>query len=103
MSEARTRKRVLVVYRHALLRDLVARLLADAGADVVARVAIEDFDPQILTTFNVDVIILDEAAMPILAKFGGYQPFGWAPSGVSKVISVGVSGRAMTAFSSAWS
>jgi hypothetical protein len=99
LSDTRTRKRVLVVYRHALLRDLVARLLTDAGADVVARVSVEDLDPRVLTTFDVDVIILDEAALPILAKFDGYPPFGWASNGVTKVISVGVGGRAMTAFS----
>ncbi len=99
LSENRTRKRVLVVYRHALLRDLVARLLSDAGADVVARVAVEDLDPTTLPSLDVNVIILDEAALPVLAKFDAYPPFSWAPSGVSKVISVGVGGRAMVAFS----
>jgi hypothetical protein len=99
LSGARRHKRVLVVYRHALLRDLVARLLTDAGADVVGQVSVDDVDPWELTTFDADVVVLDEAAVPAMAKFDAFSRFNWVPTGVSKIISVGVGGGAMVAFS----
>jgi hypothetical protein len=92
-------KRVIVVYRQRLLRDLVARLLTDAGADVVAQISVEDVDPIVLATFDADVVILDDAAVSAMAKFDQIAPFSWVPTCVSKVISVGVSGRGMVAFS----
>jgi hypothetical protein len=99
LGEVRHRKRVIVVYRFGLLRDLVARLLTDAGADVVAQIAVENVNRRLLSTFDADVVILDETAMPPTANFNPVSSLSWIPHCVSKVISVGVNDRAMVAFS----
>jgi hypothetical protein len=100
LGEVRQAKRVVVVYRYGLLRDLVARLLTDAGADVVGQIAAEDVSLSLLSTFDADVVILDEtAASPSTANFDQISSLSWIPNCVSKVISVGVNDRAMVAFS----
>ena len=54
--------RVLIVYKHSFLRDLVARVLDGTDVDIVAAIRPEDFTPLLVDALKPQAIVVDQAA-----------------------------------------
>jgi hypothetical protein len=65
--------RALIVYQHALLRDLVTKVLGTSGVEIVAAVRPEHLDASLLDLLKPEVLVVDQAA------FGTGSPFESAP------------------------
>ncbi len=53
--------RAAIVYRHALLRDIVIRVLTNAGVDVVGTISVDQLASFDLDELRADVVVVDRA------------------------------------------
>jgi hypothetical protein len=82
------RVKVVIVYRYALLRDLLVRVLSDAGMVIVAAIPEKEFYLTSLSELGPEVIVIDEAATDVLGIISQATLFNPTPGSVSKVITV---------------
>jgi hypothetical protein len=82
-------QRVLIVYRTALLRDTLVRVLTDGGLSVVGTVLEAQLDGAILRSLDPDVVVFDEAEAESVRSAAQALVFSPTTPGVKKVIVVG--------------
>ena len=81
--------RVIIVYRHSLLRDMYTRLFADAGISVVAAIPSCELNSLSLVGINSDVIVSDEATAATVGLIAQAILFRQPLDRVSRLIAVG--------------
>ncbi len=82
--------RAVIVYRHGLLRDVVARALDDAGVKVTAAIPVEDLSIETLEVLQPEVIVLDQAAVGLVDGLSEATLLNRSPNSASRVITVSV-------------
>lgn len=83
--------RALIVYRHAFLRDLTAKVLSGGGVEVVAAVKPEDLDEALLELLTPDVLVMDQAALEGEGVLPGIALLGRRAEVMSRVVVVDLS------------
>lgn len=89
-SSARLSVRVVIVYRHALLRDVAVHVLGRAGIDVVAVIHADDFDAGALRDLRPHTIIVDQAAIDDLDHFGASILLSQEPDYATRIVTIGL-------------
>jgi hypothetical protein len=82
--------RVFIVYRTALLRDSLVRVLTDGGLSVVGAIQETQLDGSLLQALNPDVIVFEEAEADSVRAAAQAIIFSPTSPGVKKVIVVGL-------------
>ena len=88
------RIRAVVVYRHALLRDVAVRVLSNAGVEVTP-VHASDLGLVTLRALQPDVIVVDQAARDVFDGFGQATVFSREPGSASRVVTIGLADTTM--------
>jgi chemotaxis response regulator CheB len=83
--------RVLIVYKHAFLRDLVTRVLDSTDVDIVAAVRPEDFSPFLVDALKPQAIVVDQAAFESGDAFGHAAVLGASPDTPLRVVVISLS------------
>ncbi len=83
--------RVLIVYKHAFLRDLVTRVLDSADVDIVAAIRPEDFSPFLVDALKPQAIVVDQAAFEGGDSFGQAAVLGASPDTPLRVVVISLS------------
>lgn len=83
--------RVLIVYKHAFLRDLVTRVLDGADMDIVAAIRPEDFSPFLVDALKPQAIVVDQAAFDSGDTFGHAAVLGASPDTPRRVVVISLS------------
>ncbi len=83
-----SRRRVVIVYRNTLLRDLLARALGEGGLAVTA-VADDELDGLVLERLEPDVIVFEDAKADFVQAACELIVMSPASTGVKKVIVIG--------------
>jgi hypothetical protein len=81
--------RVIIIYRHSLLRDMYTRLFAEAGISVVAAIPSCELTALSLVGINSDVIVSDEASAATIGLIAQAILFRPPRARVSRLIAVG--------------
>ena len=85
---ADTLRRVVIIYRNALLRDSLASALTDAGVTVVAAIPVTELEDSPLPALNPDVIVFEDATPEFVRAACQAIVFSPATEGVRKLIVV---------------
>jgi hypothetical protein len=83
--------RVLIVYKHSFLRDLVARVLDGTDVDIVAAVRPEDFNPLLVDALKPHTIVVDQAAFDGTESLVHAAVLGAAPESPRRVVVISLS------------
>ena len=81
---------VIVIYRHTLLRDILTRILSEAGISVVAVIPVDQLGESSLQDLDSDVIVLDEAMAATFGMVNQAIMSSPRPVSVTKLIAMGV-------------
>ena len=83
-------ERIFIVYRAALVRDSLVRVLTDAGLSVVGAIHETQLDGSSLRALDPDVIVFDEAEVNGVRAAAQAIIFSPTSPGMKKVIVVGL-------------
>jgi DNA-binding response OmpR family regulator len=89
------RARVIIVYRHRLLRDFAVHMLHKAGIEVAAAIAADHLQVQTLAALQPTAIVLDRAASDLLGDLSVATLFSQAPGTAGCVITLDLADSAM--------
>ncbi len=89
-SDCGSQQRVAIVYRHTLLRDLLTRILSEAGISVVAAIPVDELRPSSVQDLDTDVIVLDEVIGSTFGMINQAIVSGSRPGSITKVVAVGL-------------
>lgn len=87
--------RVVLVYRHKLLRDLALTILARADVEVVGVIAADDPLLEVVEMLHPDVVIVDQAAEDLFDHLSRVTVVNRDPVGPSRLVTIGLAERTM--------
>jgi hypothetical protein len=89
--------RAIVIYQHALIRDVAVGVLRKAGVEVAA-IHARDLDPATLRALHPDVLIVDQAARTALEGVGPEVLLCPRSGSFSKIIAIGLTDPTMVVY-----
>lgn len=84
------KQRIVIVYRNALVRDLLTRVLIDGGLSVVGAIQESQLDGSTFQDLDPDVVVFDEAEADAVRTAAQAVVFSPTTPGLKKVIVVGL-------------
>lgn len=90
--------RALVVYEHALLRDIAMRVLSNAGVEVVAAISSDSLNMADVRSLQPDVVVVDRAAEHFVESLCRDRLFGQEPRPAARVVVIGLTESTMVIY-----